>query len=510
MCDKDLNKLIKTVLMEYKDSILTYEKLIKIFPETPSKSNIKKLLDSIQIYNVTLISSQEYLKRIDVEKANRKENSSTKLKESKNNILEKSQSNSPVRMYLKEIKETSLLTEEEEIELFKKIELGEDIILDIICSVPYLIDFILDYKEPLINGEKKVKKLFKKFHHEETGNSNLSEAIITKFNTLEKAKKQWFDFEKKKSLQLDKENQMQLNLALAFQKNILKEALLDLVPTTRLIAEIETILATVPKSTTNLNIEAEDLKYLAEQIKIGKLIISQAKTTIANSNLRLVVAVAKRYANRGLAFLDLIQEGNIGLMKAIEKFEYEKGFKFSTYAVWWIRQEISKSIAEQARTIKIPVHMIEIVNSVKTIIKKGIQKNGKRPDIKEIATQLGVPIDEVKQIIKISTEPISLETPISSHENVKFGDLIPDEKKIETIMEEDLEDSIDKILAHLNEEEQKVLRMRFGLTDDISEKTLEEIGEELSLTKEKVKEIESSAIKKLKSKKTINELTDYL
>ncbi|WP_300958043.1 RNA polymerase sigma factor RpoD, partial [uncultured Helicobacter sp.] len=234
---------------------------------------------------------------------------------------------------------------------------------------------------------------------------------------------------------------------------------------------------------------------------------------MAKSNLRLVVSSAKRYTNRGLPFLDLIQEGNIGLMKAVDKFEYKKGFKFSTYTTWWIRQAISRAIADQARTIRIPIHMIETINRIHKIMRKHVQETGKEPDIDFIAKEVGLSIDKVKNVIKITKEPVSLDAPIGNDDDGKFGDFVEDKNSVgpmDYILKEDLKVQIDEVLEQLNDREKAVIRMRFGLLDDESDRTLEEIGKELNVTRERVRQIESSAIKKLKHPKVGRKLKNYI
>jgi len=253
----------------------------------------------------------------------------------------------------------------------------------------------------------------------------------------------------------------------------------------------------------------EEIDY-AQRVLNGD---EEAKQKLIESNLRLVVSIAKKHTNRGLKMLDLIQEGNMGLMKAVEKFEYEKGFKFSTYATWWIRQAITRAIADQGRTIRIPVHMIETINRINKINRKYLQEEGKEPDISVIAKEVGLSADKIKQVIKITKEPISLEAPIGNEDDGKFGDFVEDRSSLspmDHILKNDLKEQIDEVLDQLNEREKAVIRMRFGLLDDESDRTLEEIGKELNVTRERVRQIESSAIKKLKHPKVGRKLKNYI
>jgi len=255
-----------------------------------------------------------------------------------------------------------------------------------------------------------------------------------------------------------------------------------------------------------------EIKDINRRMSIGEAKARRAKKEMVEANLRLVISIAKKYTNRGLQFLDLIQEGNIGLMKAVDKFEYRRGYKFSTYATWWIRQAITRSIADQARTIRIPVHMIETINKLVRTGRQMLHEIGREPTPEELAEKLQMPLEKVRKVMKIAKEPISLETPIGDEEDSQLGDFIEDKNAVlplDSAIQENLKETTTRVLASLTPREERVLRMRFGIGMN-TDHTLEEVGQQFSVTRERIRQIEAKALRKLKHPSRSRKLRSFL
>ena len=534
--DEVTEKVRQLIHLSREQGFLTYRDVDKALPKIADQP--EELQNVISIFNnleIKLMDSKDAEKF----KKKKEETEEESAKSNQSDMLD-----DPVRMYLKQMGKVPLLSREEEVDISKRIESAETAALKIIYSVSLTNDFQLEICKKLLEREERFDRvvLDKKIDSREAYFRSLNKQVIALEDLDAKIKKAWISYEnasnatqQKRSLTRFKNHEGEL--APIFKKCCLKLKVFedflqqvnpdlkaisrnlynlelskkDLAKIKRKGVKLEQIKNDLKEARSKFRMDPEELVALIKDLRLNMRLAHKAKTEMVEANLRLVISIAKKYTNRGLSFLDLIQEGNMGLMKAVEKFEYRRGYKFSTYATWWIRQAITRSIADQARTIRIPVHMIETLNKVMQVQKQLLQELGHEPTPDEVAKEMGLPLDKVQSIMKMAQQPISLQSPVGDSDDTNFGDFIEDkgaENPYDMTAYSLLREKIIDVLDSLTERERNVLSLRFGLKDGYS-RTLEEVGRQFKVTRERIRQIEAKALRKMRHPTRIRQLHGF-
>jgi RNA polymerase primary sigma factor len=512
--DERHKTLERLITLGKEKGYLTYEQVNGILPENVvSSEEIDDIFTALGEADIQIVDS-EGAKEIEEDYVRQKEERTKKGKHP--DVVERlPHLEDPVRMYLREMGQISLLSREEEIRLAEEIEKCESQFKDIVFETRIAKIEILDILEKILNKEFTPEDYLNEVPEFKQG--KFTKKIRSAAKKLRILKKQQTVVELLKSLKINISYIEELSGKIKF----LNEQLVKFEGkikrrkkkrTKKAKEELSILEKERRKIVRQLGETADNVRDKLKEIRRRETAYNKAKKSMVAANLRLVVSIAKKYTNRGLSFLDLIQEGNIGLIKAVEKFDYHKGYKFSTYATWWIRQAITRAIADQARTIRIPVHMTETINKLIRVSRYLVQRNGKEPAPEELAQEMKIPLDKVRGILKIAQQPISLETPIGDEGDTHFGDFIEDKAAVspasataQTMLKEQME----KVLHTLTDREKQVLELRFGIKDGCP-RTLEEVGAIFKVTRERVRQIEAKALRKLRHPTRSRKLKNFL